>query len=35
MYRKTHEEEDTIHVALPTFHEGLIILLTLLENDGP
>ena len=31
----THEEEDAIHVALPTFREGLVILLALLENDTP
>ena len=31
----THEEEDTIHVALPTFREDLVILLALLENDTP
>ena len=35
IYGRTHEDEDSVHVALPTFHEGLIILLTLLENDAP
>ena len=34
-YRRTHEEEDAIHVALPAFCEGLVILLTLFENDTP
>lgn len=34
-YRRTHEEEDAIHVALPTFCKGLVIFLTLLENDAP
>ena len=34
-YRRTHEEEDAIHVALPVFCESLVILLTLLENDTP
>jgi hypothetical protein len=33
--RRTHEEEDAIHVALPAFCEGPVILLTLLENDAP
>jgi hypothetical protein len=33
--RRTHENEDAIHVALPTFHEGLVIPLTLLKNDAP
>jgi hypothetical protein len=34
-YKRTHEEEDAIHVALPTFCEDLVILLALLENDAP
>jgi hypothetical protein len=34
-YRRTHEEEDAIHIALPTLCEGLVILLTLLEDDTP
>ena len=34
-HRRTHEEEDSIHVALPAFCEGPVILLTLLENDTP
>jgi hypothetical protein len=34
-YRRTHEEEDAIHVALPAFCEGLVILLSLFENDTP
>jgi hypothetical protein len=34
-YRRTHEEEDAIHVAFPAFCEGLVILLTLFENDTP
>jgi len=34
---KAREEEDTVHVALPTFCEGLVILvlLTLFDNDIP
>jgi hypothetical protein len=34
-YRGPHEEEDAIHIAFPTFHEGLVILLSLLEDDSP
>lgn len=34
-YKRTHEEEDAIHVTLPTFCEDLVILLALLENDAP
>jgi hypothetical protein len=34
-YRRTHEEEDAVHVALPAFCERLVILLALLENDAP
>ena len=34
-YRRTHKKDDAIHVALPVFCEGLVILLTLLENDTP
>jgi len=34
-YRRTYEEKDAIHVALPTFCEGLVILVTLLENNAP
>lgn len=34
-YRRTHEDEDAIHVALPALYESLVIFLTLLENDGP
>ena len=34
-YKRTHEDEDTIHVALPAFHKCLIVLLTLPKNDGP
>jgi hypothetical protein len=34
-YRRTHEEEDAIHVALPAFCKDLVVLLTLFENDAP
>jgi hypothetical protein len=34
-YERTHEDEDAIHVSFPTLYQRLVILLTLLEDNGP
>jgi len=35
VYNKTNEDEDAIHVTLPRFDEGPVVLLAFVENDSP